>query len=883
MANPVVPQWPKFLALGGAIGAAAAAALQLAAVDGPWGTAGLGAALVAALGAALTRSGDAAPASSVPAANRTGSATPPAANRDHVATLRAELEQHKKLERDLTMAKHAAEAAMMSKGEFLATMSHEIRTPLNGIIPLLDLLLSSPMPPDQREHVQVAFGSAKQLLRIVDDILDYSKLEANKLELESVGLNLKDVLEGVIRLMEKAADGKGLRLSLALDPQVRLAVRGDAVRLRQVLTNLISNAIKFTERGEVSLAVSKRGETRTQHDLRFEVKDTGVGISADAATKLFRPFSQADTSTTRNFGGTGLGLVICKRIVDLMGGEIGVDSTPGRGSTFWFQIPMLKAVGDIGTRKRDVHGARILFVTANAAQQRRFAQALPSWGALAMHASNTQEAMAKLRAAAGRSGSWAFDLLLVDGGSIPSTVLALHRGVSREHALEDLRMIFLRGEDDLPAEIVETDRVRIVSREAGDGELRTQVARLLEQEVRPVVTAVADTAAAPALRSGGLAPDAPIRGHVLLVEDNPVNRQVAQRLLTLAGLTLDCAENGKEALDRIASTRYDAVLMDCQMPIMDGYSATRQLRTNEAVSLGPRLAVIAMTANAMVGDREKCLASGMDDYLSKPLNRALLEDTLRRWLPAVPVGQPSASSIRAAESTAAPMAATPSGPIDDALRALSADDLIAAIPPGITRHAAPPRVPAAPPAAPAPIAASVSQGSDAPTQPMPRPTIREIVQARAAAAPASPAPMPARPIPPAVARPAVPRQTAPRPPVAVPAANADPVLSREIVEDLRELMGEEFLSLVRVFLEDAPQAVFKLETAAANADMAALVGPAHSLKSTSANLGALALSDLARSIEHGARQKSLADPNAQVAALGREFHRVQAALRGFLG
>ncbi|HEX5755922.1 MAG TPA: ATP-binding protein, partial [Arenimonas sp.] len=264
-----------------------------------------------------------------------------------VTSLQQELEKHRQLERELTDAKQAAEAAMMAKGEFLATMSHEIRTPLNGIIPMLDLLMSAKLPPDLHDLLTTAFASARQMQRIVDDILDYSKLEANKLELESTGFNLRDLLGSVVQLMEKSAEAKALRLDLHLDPSVRLAVRGDPVRLRQVLTNLISNAIKFTERGSITVNVSRRGESRNHHELRFEVKDTGIGIARDKTSSLFRAFSQADASTTRLYGGTGLGLAICKRIIDLMGGSIGVESEPGRGATFWFDVPLLKASGDM--------------------------------------------------------------------------------------------------------------------------------------------------------------------------------------------------------------------------------------------------------------------------------------------------------------------------------------------------------------------------------------------------------------------------------------------------------------------------------------------------------------------------------------------------------
>src|SRR5690606_2617305 len=370
-----------------------------------------------------------------------------------IQALRVELEKHKQMERELVAAKQAAEAAMMSKGEFLATMSHEIRTPLNGIIPLLDILLGSPLKDDQREYVRTAFQSARQLLRIVDDILDYSKLDANKLTLETVGLNLRELLDAVMRLMEKQAEAKSLSLKMEIDPSVRLAVRGDPVRMRQVLTNLLSNAVKFTERGRIDLKVNRLGETHDSHQLRFEVHDTGIGLSEAARTRLFQPFSQADTSTTRTFGGTGLGVVICKRIVDLMGGRIGVESSEGRGSVFWFEVPLLKAVGDIGSRRRELNGARCLVLTSDAAMQRRLMAALPSWGVTPVPVSTTQEALAKLRAAGARGPSWAVDLLIADLSSIRTTAVALHRSVVREPTLSQLKVAWLEDDSGNPVQL----------------------------------------------------------------------------------------------------------------------------------------------------------------------------------------------------------------------------------------------------------------------------------------------------------------------------------------------------------------------------------------------------------------------------------------------
>lgn len=729
--------------------------------------------------------------------------------------LLAELERYKALEQQLTAAKQEAEAATMAKGEFLATMSHEIRTPLNGVILLLDLLLSTPLAPDQREYLDTAYGSAKELLRIVDDILDYSKLDASKLQLENVGINLREMTTGVLRLMEKSAEAKGLRLGLSIDPAVRLAVRGDPVRLRQVLTNLVSNAIKFTERGSVSVHISRLGETRTRNQMRFEVRDTGIGISAESAAQLFQPFSQADASTTRTFGGTGLGLAICKRIITLMGGRIGVDSTPGKGSNFWFDVALDKALGDIeGRSPTEAGNLRVLLVTANPAQHRRFSLALPQWGMNLVHAGNTQDALNRLRSIAQRPGQRGFDLILVDLASIPTTALALHRALARDTRPEQVLRVYLRTEDSLPAGLESTAGFHVLMRDSADSELRARLMALLDapadaplaMENIPAPAPLAEMPptefintqprtptpapptrpkpATPAPAAEATLPPVSAHGErVLLVEDNPVNRQVAQRLLSLAGIAFDSAENGKEALDKMNAEAYVAVLMDCQMPIMDGYTATRQRREHEQVNGLPHLPIIAMTANAMLGDREKCLDAGMDDYLSKPLNRALLESTLRNWM------------------------------------------------------------------SPQPTAAQQPQAAPASTTPAPAP------------APPAPAPPPPRMV---------------LPPVAAPST---PAIDPSILSELREVMGTEFASLVRVFLDDAPVAIARIQTLAVQEDNNAIAAPAHTLKSTSANLGALTLSAQARSLEHEARLGTLNDAPLRAAALAAEFERVAVALR----
>ena len=694
--------------------------------------------------------------------------------------LQSELERLRNAERELIAAKQAAEAAMMAKGEFLATMSHEIRTPLNGIIPLLDLVMSTKLAPDQREYVSTAFSSAKQLLSIVDDILDFSKLDANKLELENVGLNLKDIVDSVTRLMTKSAEGKGLKFNAVIDPNVRVAGRGDPTRLRQVLTNLVSNSIKFTDRGGISVQVSKRNETRTHTELLFVVKDTGIGISAEAQAKLFKEFSQADTSTTRTFGGTGLGLSICKRIVELMGGQIGVKSELGKGSIFWFTVPLGKALGDVTPGRSDIEGARALLVSGDQNMQRRLTTLLNTWSVQSVQNNVAAEVMNKLKTTS--TGSFAFDFLILDFGSMRATTLAILRGVLRDTSLESIRIICISGDDQLPDEVRMAAQSSMVQRNFADMELRSAMQGLLEAprgaDSTPMLNAAepSESTGASHLVSSERV-NISVGGHVLLVEDNPVNRQVAQRLLTLIGVSFETAENGKEGVDRAATGTFDAVLMDCQMPIMDGYTSTRTIRKLQADGSLGKLPIIAMTANAMVGDREKCLSCGMDDYMSKPLNRSMIEQMLRKWLP------PGASSKAMPASTPAATAA------------------------------------------------------------------------------------PARPIQ----------------PIAPTQRSEGSAIDMNVVRDLMDLMGSDFNDLVRVYLEDTPKNLTALDRAAKTNDIDALVAPAHSMKSTSANLGALLLADMAKRIEQGARSGDIGEPVLLVAQLQNEYQRAASQLKQMTG
>ena len=790
--------------------------------------------------------------------------------------LQRELEVHKSLERELVEAKQTAEAAVMAKGEFLATMSHEIRTPLNGIIPMLDLLLTSRLAPDQQDFVRTAYTSSRQMLRIVDDILDYSKLEANKLQLETTSFNLRELLDSIVRLMEKPAETKGLRLNLQIDPTVRLALRGDPVRLRQVLTTLVSNSLKFTERGHITLAVTRKGETRSAHELRFEVRDTGIGISKENLGNLFRAFGQADASTTRLYGGTGLGLVICKRIIDLMGGKIGVDSEPGRGSTFWFEIPLLKAVGDTQGHRQDLNGAKILALSNDPALAQRLQQAGPGWGAHITLVATTQDALNGLRAALGRGGAWVFDLLLVDLNSVRSTAIALHRNLQRSAEFESLPVVYLRGQDAAPAELSDGQQVLILSRNMGMPEMRGAITTFVATPPAAKVNSSGGESFAAELPETAPAPPknptplANLRGRVLLVEDNPINQKVAQSLIKMLGLDCVCADNGEIALEKLREGEFDMVLMDCQMPVKDGYRATAEWRQIEqAQSLSP-LPIVAMTANAMAGDRQKCLDAGMDDYLSKPVDRRLLESCIALWLQRSPrrAGQPRAA-LNVPAPTTGPRPMMSSGPKPPPLAPQPGRP--ATRPGGVQPPFATPEPATRAPGNPTPAPASRMPASPTPPPPSRMPVSPAAAQAAATAngpaATALASRFAAGGQPPAAGAPAP-----------APAAAAAPVLELEVIEELRSIMGDDFRGLVRMFLEDAPGHIENLRVAAEANDIAAMVAPAHTLKSSSANLGALALSSVAKRIEFGARTQALTKPSLAVNMLENEFRRAKAAL-----
>ena len=584
-------------------------------------------------------------------------------------------------EKALTDARQAVAAANRTKSEFLANMSHEIRTPLNGVVGMVQLLANTPLDAQQRYYARIALSSSEALLALINDILDFSKIEAGKLHLEEREFDLNALVADTVELFGTRARERGLELAYSLGAELPCGVIGDSDRLRQVLVNLISNAIKFTDRGEVVIRASVEEKTDTEAVFRFTVRDSGIGISPDRRDRLFRLFSQVDASTTRQYGGTGLGLAISRQLVEMMHGQIGVQSELGRGSTFWFTVRLRLQRQQKPRHSRlsivEFKDLRVLVVDSSAASREILTEQLTSWGLRPTAVADEPSAVQMLVRSAAQGAP--YQLAIIDrqlaAGDGSQVALALNS----TPALHGLKLILLTpaGEPLTPQQ--NSQVWGCVHKPVRQSQLFDALVSALAGRHEP--RHAAETAA-----SGHFGmPATPDSVHILLAEDNHVNQVVAAEILKKAGFTCDIVNNGLQAVEAVAMVEYDLVLMDCQMPEMDGFEATRRIRAGEAEGTTGRrganpLPIVALTANATSGDRERCLAAGMSDYVPKPINPKLLLQKIEALTSRRFDGpKDEAGGSTTAKSDGAEVAGPSSAPIDTAAllaRCLGNTDLV---------------------------------------------------------------------------------------------------------------------------------------------------------------------------------------------------------------